>query len=441
MRRQTLRRGVLVFVAVSAVGRSARGAPFRDLRVDPRAQVLGLVHRRTVTGKAARRLRRVADVGPSPPRRSLPRRSPRLVPVGRFFGVPIYFAPSWLLIAAFLTVYYGRLVQNAVDGISASSAYVLAFVYAVLFALCVLAHELGHTGMSLALHRPVKRVVIFLLGGISEIEREPDRPRDEFLISAAGPMVSAVITGVCALAVLALPAHSIVGVLFALLFWSNLVVLGFNLLPGLPLDGGRLLRAGVWAAAGSRLKGTRVGAISGRAFAVLVALTGLIADRTTLGVGAGLLSILLAMYMWVAAGQALRAAEIMDRVPTVDIERLLRPGLLVPSDISVAEALRRIWSGSARGLVLVDAQDHPAAIVDEAQIASVPPDRRPWTQLSTVARPLESGLVLPVGLAGEDLLDAVRRTPANEYLVVNTDGSPVGILSTIDLAAALRTTA
>jgi hypothetical protein len=294
--------------------------------------------------------------------------------------------------------------------------------------------------MSLALHRPVKRVVIFLLGGVSELEREPDRPRDEFLISAAGPVVSAVLTAVAGLAMSAAQPNTMLGVLIALLFWSNLIVLAFNLLPGLPLDGGRVLRAGVWAAAKSRLKGTRVGAVSGRVVAVLVALTGLVADRSTLGFGAGLLSILLAAYMWIAAGQALRVAEIMDRVPTVDLERLLRPGLLVPSDISVAEALRRIWSGHARGLVLLDAHDRPAAIADEAQVASVPPDSRPWTQLSSVARPLESGLVLPVDLAGEDLLEAVRRTPANEYLVVNADGSPAGILSTIDLATMLRTT-
>jgi hypothetical protein len=88
--------------------------------------------------------------------------------------------------------------------------------------------------------------------------------------------------------------------------------------------------------------------------------------------------------------------------------------------------------------VLVDAQDRPAAIVDEARIATVPPERRDWTGVRTVARPLEHGLVLPVGLDGTALLDAVRATPATEYLVVDAAGTPAGILSTADLAAALR---
>jgi CBS domain containing-hemolysin-like protein len=145
--------------------------------------------------------------------------------------------------------------------------------------------------------------------------------------------------------------------------------------------------------------------------------------------------------MWFGAGQSLRAAELIERVPRVDLERLLRPGLLVPSDVSVAEALRRAWTGSARGLVVVDATDAPRAIVDEARIGAVPPDRRPWTLIDTVARPLEPGLVLDRGLSGEDLLAAVRATPAHEYLVVNTDGSPAGILATADLASALKSPA
>ncbi len=367
------------------------------------------------------------------------RGTPVLLALGRFFGVPVYFAPSWLLIAAFLTFYYGPVVHDEATGVSATTAYLAAFGYAVLFALCVLAHELGHTAVSVALGNPVRRIVIFFLGGVSEIEREPERPRDEFLIAAAGPLVSAILTGGALIGAVTLAPHSLVGVLFALLFWSNLVVVVFNLLPGLPLDGGRLLRAAVWALAHSRLTGTRAGAWTGRGVAVLVAVSGLLLNRSGWGFTAGLFSLVMAGYLWFGAGQALKVAEIMQRVPTVNLEALLRPGLLVPSDISVAEALRRIWSGRARGLVLVDGQQQPAAIVDEARLGSIPPEQRPWTQLVTVARPLESGLVLPVALGGDDLLAAVRATPANEYLVVNADGSPAGILSTVDLADVLKT--
>jgi Zn-dependent protease len=364
-----------------------------------------------------------------------------MVPVGRFFGVPIYFAPSWLLIAGLLTVYYAPIVRDVVPDIGSGSSYGVAFLFAVLFALCVLAHELGHTAVSLALGQPVRQVVIFLLGGVSEIERDPERPRDEFLVAAAGPFVSVLLTGLSLLGMQFVDTHTVLGVLIGLLFWSNLVVSAFNLLPGLPLDGGRLLRAGVWTVGRSRLRGTQVAAWSGRAVAILVAVSGLLADRTSWGLTAGFFGLLLAAYLWFGATQSLRVGELLDRVPHVHLQRLLRPGLLVPSDLSVAEALRRAWSGNARGLVLVDSSDRPAAIVDEAKIGSIPFDRRPWTALSAVARPLEPGLMLPVNLSGTELLDAVRATPAHEYLVVNEDGSPAGILAAADLAAALKASA
>ena len=361
----------------------------------------------------------------------------RMLRIGRFFGVPLYFAPSWLIISALLTLSYGPFIQQAVDGISASSAYLLAFGYTVLFALCVLAHELGHTAVSLALHYPVKRVVIFLLGGVSEIETEPERPRDEFLIAAAGPFVSLVLTGAAVLGYLVTPHDSMLGVLLLLLAWANGVVVVFNTLPGLPLDGGRLLRSAIWAVSKSRLTGTVVGAWAGRALAVVVFAASLIGNRTGFGVFYGLVGAMLAVYLWAAAGQSLKHAQVLAKVPTLELEALLRPGLLVPADLSIDAALRRLWDSRTRGLVIVDAFDKPAAIVDEARVNTIAPDRRPWVPLREVARPLEDGLILPRGLAGQALLDAVSKTPANEYLVVDPDGAPAGILATADLAAAL----
>lgn len=363
-----------------------------------------------------------------------------MLSVGRFFGVPIYFAPSWLVIALLLTVYYAPIVKDVLPAISASGAYLLSFVFTVLFALCVLAHELGHTAASLLLGNPVRRVVIFLLGGVSEIERDPKRPRDELLVSAAGPLVSVLLTAAAGGGFLLVQHDSMPGVLLALLFWSNVVVVAFNVLPGLPLDGGRMLRAVIWWATRSRLTGTRVAAWAGRGVAVLVAVAGLAVDRTSFGFTAGLLSLALAAYLWFGATQSLRVGEFIERVPQANLAALLRPGLFVPADLSVAEALRRAWQGNARGLVVTDSSDRPRAIVDEARIGAVPPERRPWTQLADVARPLEPGLILPVHLTGEDLLAAVRATPAHEYLVVNRDGSPAGILATADLAALLKGT-
>jgi Zn-dependent protease/CBS domain-containing protein len=371
---------------------------------------------------------------PPPPGRSRP-----FIRLGRVRGVPVVVGPSWLVIGLMLTVVYGPILRNAVDNVSASTAYACAFGFSILFALCILAHELGHTLVCLALGYSVRRVTLFALGGVSEIEGEPKRARDELVIAGSGPLVSVLIAVGSGFGAAALPSHSLPGVLLALLGWSNAILAVFNLLPGLPLDGGRILRAIVWGCGASPLAGTRVAAWSGRVLAIGVAVSGVAADRSgSFSVVAGLASLLLAGYLWLGATQALRYAELATRLPNVALEQLLRPGLLVPADLSVAEALRRAWAGNARGLVLVDSAEHPSAIVDELLIGAVPPERRPWTSVSEVARPLEPGLVIPLGTDASGLLDRMQATPAHEYLVVAADGSPAGIITTLDFARHLR---
>ena len=363
----------------------------------------------------------------------------RLLPVGSFRGVPLYFAPSWVLIATLITITYNGIIYQLVDGLSRPLSYLYAFVFAVLLALCVLAHELGHTAISLVLGQPVNRVVIFLLGGVSEIEGEIRRPRDEVLIALAGPFVSLALAGLAWLGHAFVPDATVLSVLLALLVWSNLVVALFNLLPGLPLDGGRALRAGVWGATRSRLTGTRVAAWAGRVLAVLVAGSAVLLDvgGFNWSIGTGVFGLLLGAFIWIGATQSLRVAELEQRLPHLSVRRLLRPGLLVHSDLPVSEAIRRAGEARVRGIVVVDSSDRPQAIVDEARIAAVPLEQRPWVRVAGVARPLEAGMVLGINLVGDELLTALRTTPANEYLVVNPDGSYAGVLASKDLVAQL----
>jgi Zn-dependent protease len=362
------------------------------------------------------------------------------LPVGRFFGVPVYLAPSWLFIALIITVSYQQVVSDAVKDISPAGAYAAAFGFAVLLAISLLAHELGHTAVSLAFGMPVRRVVIFLLGGVSEIEKEPQRPAEEYLVAIAGPLVSLLLAGLGATLRPVTDHGSVARVLLMLLVWSNLAVAAFNLLPGLPLDGGRLLRAGVWQLSRSRLTGTRAGAWAGRAVAgvVLVAAVLTVEPGGGLALGNLILASLLATFIWIGASQSLAAATVSSRLPRLRIGDLVRPALEVSPDLPVAEALRRAWETQVRALVVVDGTGRPRAIVSEAHVMAVPETRRPWTPVADVARPLEPGLTLPDALAGEDLLDAFRRAPASEYLVVGRDGHTVGVLSAVDVARVLQ---
>lgn len=363
-----------------------------------------------------------------------------LLRVGRFFGVPLDFAPSWILIATLITVLYSSIIGNLVDGLSETASYLAAFTFAVGLALCVLAHELGHTAVSLALGKPVRRVVIFLLGGVSEIEGEMERARDELLISLAGPFVSALLAALAAAAGVFTTHGSLATALLSLLFWSNVVVAVFNLLPGLPLDGGRVLRALTWAVSRSWGTGTKVAGWAGRFIAVALVLGSVALLAKGLGTPTLLIDVLLAAFIWSGATQAIRSVALADRLVTIRLRDLLRTGLLVRADVSVAEALRRTRDSAAGGIIVTDSYERPSAIVEESRVRELPLERQPWTHVGDLARALEPGLVLLETLDATELIAAMRATPANEYLVVHADGSLAGVLAASDLVAALGTT-
>lgn len=361
--------------------------------------------------------------------------------MGHIRDVPILITPSWLLVAILLAAVYAPVIDRAVPNMSASAAYLAAAGFAVLFGLCVLAHEIGHTLVSIALGHPVRRVVLFALGGVSEMASEPGRARDELLIAGSGPLVSLLIAGAAWLGYDAAPAGALPTVLLGLLAWSNLLLAAFNLLPGLPLDGGRLLRAAVVGCGARPATGTRVAGWSGRVVAVAVAVAGLALDSSAGQLGAAVFTVAVACYLWIAATESLRYATLLTQLPAVSVRDLLRPGMFVPSDLSVAEALRRAWEARARGLVLTDAAGRPSAIVDESLIGAVPPEQRAWTPVSAVARPIEPGLVVPEDIDASDLLRRMQATPSREYLVLRPDGSPAGIIAARDFAQQLTTKA
>jgi Zn-dependent protease len=355
------------------------------------------------------------------------------VRIARPFGIPVYISPYWFLIAGLFVVVYARGLVYSVPG---SLRYAVAAAFVVLLYASVLVHELSHSVVARAFGLPVRRILLYPLGGFSEIEREPPTPGREFLVSAAGPLISlALAGGGFALSRLAHPT-GVPAVLLNQLVVANLLVGLFNLLPGLPLDGGRMLRAGVWKVSGKPTAATVTAAWAGRALAVAV----LVAPIVFTAVSGGQLQIfdtvwcaLIAAFMWTGATQALRATRVRERLPGLQARRLARRAIPIPASLPLAEAIRRADAAQARALVIVDHDDRPIAIVNEAAVIATPPQRRPWIDAGSLARSIDPGLVLPADLSGMALLEAVRRSPASEYLLVEPSGQVFGVLATADL--------
>jgi len=359
--------------------------------------------------------------------------------VGRVFGVPVHVAPSWFLIAALITVFFAPTVEARVPGIG-SARYLVSLLFAVLLYLSVFVHELSHTVVAKALGLPVRRITLQLLGGVSEIEREPESPGKEYLIAIAGPLLSLLLSGIGFALVGQFDDGTVARVLAGELALSNGLVAVFNLLPGLPLDGGRVLRAVVWAVSGRPHAGTVVAAWVGRGVAMV-----LLAVPLVLGLGRGspasLINIvyfaLLASFIWGGATAALRSAQLQSWLPRLSLRTLARRALPVPADLPLAEALRRATESGARGIVVVDGAGRPAAVVSEAAVAATPEVRRPWVAVGTLARQLAPDLVLDADMDGSAVLEAMRRTPASEYLVVERSGDVYGVLASTDVASAV----
>lgn len=279
--------------------------------------------------------------------------------IGRVFGIEIRVDWSWLFIAALVTWNLASVFGESHPDWNPTLNWGLAVVAALLFFGCVLAHELAHSLVSRAQGTPVRNITLFLFGGVSNIQREPDSPKNEFLMAIVGPLTSLSVGALLVWAaafvagltgdVMTDPAQA-VGQLnpwtfvLAWLGSVNLILGAFNLIPGFPLDGGRVLRSILWAIAGNLRKATRWASWVGQGIAWLMVVGGIaMAFGAEIPIfGTGLINGLwLAFIGWFLQNASLRSYQqvvIQDILEGVPVGRMMRtspptasPGILVSS--------------------------------------------------------------------------------------------------------------
>jgi len=190
------------------------------------------------------------------------------ISIGKIWGIPLRLHISWfiifVLVAWSLAVGYFPL-EN--PGLSQSVYWLLGAVTSLLFGASVFAHELGHSYMALRYKVPVNSVTLFIFGGLAQIEQEPTTPKAEFQIAVAGPLVSLILGLVFAAIWLLIKPLEVISLPGIWLARMNLILAGFNMIPGFPLDGGRVLRSVIWKANNNLQKATKVTALTGQIFA------------------------------------------------------------------------------------------------------------------------------------------------------------------------------
>lgn len=292
------------------------------------------------------------------------------IQLGSLAGISIKINLSWLIIFALLAVSLAMgWFPVAAPGFAVWIYWVTGAVITLLFFASVLAHELAHSVVARWRGIPVKSITLFIFGGVSDIEREPQSAGAEFQIAVVGPLASliiGVVLGLVSIAASALSGPSLLVAALEYLALANLALGVFNLIPGFPMDGGRVLRAAL-AMRMSHARATELAARIGKAFALLFALLGLFV------VGNPFL-VLIALFVWFSAAAEASSAQIKAVLGEVPVRRAMISNVQTLSpDESVANALGRVRSGSGFQHDFPVVEDHAVAgvLTREAMLAAI----------------------------------------------------------------------
>ena len=245
--------------------------------------------------------------------------------IGRIAGVDVLVRSSWLIVAVLIAVLVAPAVERATPGLGAWR-YVAGIAFAVLLYLSVLVHEMSHALMARRYGLPVRSITLHFMGGVTEIDGEPDTPGREFGVSVVGPLTSLGL-GLVFLLLCPVTPDGLLRLAVEMLAGANLIVGVLNLVPGLPLDGGRVLRAGVWKATGDPHRATIVAGWGGRVAAgaaLAYPLGRQIATGTPTSVTDYILAFVISTFLWGGASAAILSGKVRRRLPVLSARSLAR---------------------------------------------------------------------------------------------------------------------
>ncbi|MGB3829638.1 MAG: M50 family metallopeptidase [Ornithinimicrobium sp.] len=359
-------------------------------------------------------------------------RTPARWQIGSLAGVPVYLGTSWVFVAIVVVALFGPTVQSILPGIGLGG-YAVAAVFALLLLVSVLVHEAAHALTARRFGFTVQRIVADFWGGHTAYQGDQSKPGGAAAVAFAGPLANGLLALAGGLAGQSLD-RGVIWLLLAGFTYANGFVAVFNLLPGLPLDGGFLLEALVWKATGSRGIGTMVAGWVGRLLVVL-----LIWYAVGIPLAAGqspqlfrvLWVALIAAFLWAGATRAVRSGRSRRRFEVITIGSVWRP----VRHVSAAESVDAVpWAESELWLV-TDERGEPFGIVDERAVAAVPSFGAASTPVSAVSVRQPRGWVVD-GAPEDSVLHVVGSMQSMQSPVVavrTADGHVPAVIFAADL--------
>lgn len=356
----------------------------------------------------------------------------------RIAGIPLGIQPLWLVIVVLITWSLGdSYYPDAIHGIAPVAAYGLGFASALLLFVSIVAHEYGHALTARRHGMAVEGIDLWLLGGVAKMRGQPRRPADELRFAAAGPLVTLVIVAIFAALALLLPSATpkTVAALVDYQLYVNGVILGFNLLPAFPLDGGRIVRALIWMFTGDLRRATRAAARAGRLFGWFFVAFGFFDAMG--GIAGGLWLALIGFFIVAASNAEARQAELEQTFAGIHARDLMTaPAISLAAETTLRDAVELFQRYRFASFPVTEG-DRVIGLLTLAAVEALPPAVRETMRVGELA---DRDPALLVGL-DEDVV-AILGSAAfgrdGRAAVVDADDHLAGLISITDVTRALR---
>jgi Zn-dependent protease/predicted transcriptional regulator len=356
--------------------------------------------------------------------------------LGKVGGIELKIDPSWTFIALLIGYSFFLVLAQRFDE-TTTTLVVLAIVMAVAFFASVLLHELAHSWLARARGVEVKGITLFLFGGATEADLDTEDPDDELLIALVGPVTSLIIGGLF-WALTQVLGDGVLAFATGYLGWINVALALFNLLPGFPLDGGRVLRSLVWRSTGDLVKATRIASRAGRILGMIVIGIGLF-EVLFLGIlVGGLWLVAIGWFLSQAAAASFTHLQMKNLLADIPASRLMTRDIEeMPAGIDLASAVNDYFLRHNYNSFPVKADDGTDGILTLAAVREVPREQWGGTKVEAVMEPLsEMCTVGPTDSMG-DVVPKLMQGQVGRVVVVD-DGTVVGLITPRDLVRWLQ---
>jgi Zn-dependent protease len=361
------------------------------------------------------------------------------IKLGKIFGIEIGVHYSWFLIVLLIIASLSQQFHAENAGWSDGLVLAMAIVTGILFFVCLVLHELAHSVFARSHGMEVREITLFALGGVSQIEQNPSSAKSEFWMAFVGPLTSACI-GLACVGVRRLAGNDS-SPLIAIIAWLgyiNLALAGFNMIPGYPLDGGRVLRAILWWKTGDADRSTRMAAKTGQAVGVFFIVAGIFQFFNGAGIG-GLWISFIGWFLLQAAGQSYLAVGLTKALLGVTAGDLMATDCpTLDGNLNIQHFVDEELLKTGRRCFLILQNGTVAGLVTPHEIREIDRARWPYTTLSDVMRPIDEMHTIEPETPLKEALEIMGREDLNQ-LPVMKDGALKGFLSRTQVLDYFRT--